>query len=82
MRLYIRPAIGRVRLDQPLARGADRAVPPALTERAIQRQPGARSIVYPELDHASGWEALWPEVLDRLDALLRATPEPPDSLSD
>jgi hypothetical protein len=45
----------------------DERVPPALTQHAIARQPGARRHLLAESDHTCCWESAWPALLDELE---------------
>ncbi len=46
-----------------LAGSDDRAIPPALIEAVVARQPGARLVVIPGFSHTCCWERIWPDVL-------------------
>ncbi len=50
--------------------GRDRRVPPALTRDVIARQSGARTLFFPEQDHACCWASVWPSILTELERSL------------
>jgi pimeloyl-ACP methyl ester carboxylesterase len=66
----LRPPLRDEVLQLHLRGARDRAVPPALTEAAIARQPRAKSRVYADFDHHCCWEEAWPEVLAEVEAAL------------
>lgn len=47
-----------------LLAGKDQVIPFPLLQQAAQRDPNARIIHYPKLDHQCCWQTLWPEVLE------------------
>jgi len=44
----------------------DRQVPPQLVRRALATQPSPHFAILPQVNHRSGWERHWPELLQRL----------------
>jgi len=61
-----RPPLDPEILQIHLVAEEDERVPPALTQHAIARQPGARRRVLAESDHTCCWESAWPALLDEL----------------
>jgi len=65
-----RPPLGPEVLQLHLLGEEDREIPPGLTAAVIARQPGAVRRVLPDVSHARGWQAVWPDVLRELERRL------------
>ena len=72
----LRPALPPHVLQLHLQGGRDEVVPPAIVQRAIERQPGAVGRLYPEFDHRCCWQRAWPELLSELDRQLSSELDP------
>jgi len=57
------PALPESVIQYHLAAGQDRNVPPWLIRSALQHQPAAQFVVWPEFDHRCCWERVWRHVL-------------------
>ncbi len=65
-----RPPLGPGLVQLHAVGGRDRRVPPELTRDVIARQSGARTLFFPERDHACCWASVWPSILTELERSL------------
>jgi pimeloyl-ACP methyl ester carboxylesterase len=63
----LRPPLRPEVLQLHVLGGRDEVVPPALTRPEIARQPGARTLWFPDQDHVCCWAEVWPRVLAELE---------------
>ena len=71
-----RPPLGPGLVQLHVVGGRDRRVPPVLTRDVIARQSRARTLFFPEQDHACCWDSVWLSILAELERSLEERDAP------